>query len=407
MKNILFIALVFCNISLFAQEEKPKNNTNFELGKGMTFNLNEGSYQFYISGFIQPSIRYEEVKDSKANNFFNAKRSFFMLGGKALKEKVSFLVQTDFSTTSPLFDAWIAYHPYSWITITGGQKQNFTNNREMLYREDRLQFTDRSLNSRTFSRTGREFGLFVETSFKFGKNIIIEPKASLTSGDGRNSFGADSRDTDYGGLKIGGRLDLYPLGAFKDGNNLYTADLLHEDKVKILIGGAISKNKGVSHQTGEGHGEFLLYDQSGTVLLPDYAQVHADFLLKFRGFSTLLEYANTTASGINRKIFTDANASVILRPTQISDLLILGNNFTAQVGYVTKTGYSFDFRLETATPEFKDNTSSLLQEYKNYNLGFTKYFKGNDLKLQIAGSKTEIPQGKNITTAELLLQIVF
>ena len=407
MKNILFIALVFCNISLFAQEEKPKNDTNFELGKGMTFNLNEGSYQFFISGFIQPSIRYEEVKDSKANNFFNAKRSFFMLGGKALKEKVSFLVQTDFSTASPLFDAWIAYHPYSWITITGGQKQNFTNNREMLYREDRLQFTDRSLNSRTFSRTGREFGLFVETNFKLGKNIILEPKASLTSGDGRNSFGADSRDTDYGGLKIGGRLDLYPLGSFKDGNNLYTADLLYEDKVKILMGGAISKNKGVSHKTGEGHGEFLLYDQSSTVLLPDYNQVHGDFLLKYKGFSTLLEYSNTSASNINKRIFTDFNATVILRPTQISEFLILGSNFTAQVGYVTKTGYSLDFRLENATPEFKNNLGSLLQEYKNYTLGFTKYFKGNDLKLQIAGSKTEIPQGKNITTGEVLLQIVF
>lgn len=407
MKKILCISLICCNVLLFAQEETPTNNTNFKLGEGITFNLNEGSYQFFIGGFIQPSVRYEEVKGSKANNFFNAKRSFFMLGGKALKEKVSFLIQTDFSTASPLFDAWIAYHPYTWMTITGGQKQNFTNNREMLYREDRLQFTDRSLNSRTFSRTGREFGLFLETSFKLGKTVIIEPKASVTSGDGRNSFGADSRDTDFGGLKLGGRLDVYPLGAFKNGNNLYTADLLREDKVKVLLGAAMSRNKGVSHQTGEGHGEFLLYDQSGTVAFPDYTQIHADVLLKYKGFSTLIEYTNTSASGINRRIFTDSNATVILRPTQISEFLILGSNVTAQAGYVTKSGYSFDVRYENAKPEFANNTGSLLRAYNNYTLGLTKYFKGNNLKVQLAGSKTEIPNGNNVLTGELLLQIVF
>lgn len=182
-------------------------------------------------------------------------------------------MQTDFSSRDPLLDAWIAYHPFSWFTISAGQKQNFVNNREMLYREDRLQFTDRSLSSRTFSRTGREFGLFVETNFEFGNGIVLAPKASLTSGDGRNSFGTDSRDTDFGGIKIGARLDVYPLGAFKQGNDLYTADLKREDKLKVLVGAAVSQNNGASHSAGEGHGEF--YYTTKTVAL------HYQIILSF------------------------------------------------------------------------------------------------------------------------------
>lgn len=406
MKNLICISLMFCATILIAQEEEPKNSADFELGKGITFNLNDGDYQFFISGFIQPSISFEKVKGSDSDYQFNSKRAFFMLGGNAVKEKISFLVQTDFSIRDPLLDAWIAYHPFSWLTVSAGQKQNFVNNREMLYREDRLQFTDRSLSSRTFSKTGREFGLFVETNFEFGNGVIIAPKASLTSGDGRNSFGADSRDTDFGGVKIGGRLDVYPLGAFKPGNDLYTADLKREEKLKVLVGAAVSKNNGASHPAGEGHGEFLLYDQNGSVALPDYSQFYTDLLLKYQGFSALLEYANGAASGLDR-LFIDENATTILAPTQISQFLILGDSFTAQAGYVTTSGLSFDFRYENSQPEFDTNTDSLLSDFSNYTFGITKYFDGNNLKLQAAISTTDFAQGNNITTGELLFQIVF
>lgn len=406
MKHLICISLLFCATLLNAQEEEPKNSADFELGKGITFNLNNGDYQFFISGFIQPSVSFEKAKGSDSDYQFNAKRAFFMLGGTAVKEKISFLVQTDFSSRDPLLDAWIAYHPFSWFTISAGQKQNFVNNREMLYREDRLQFTDRSLSSRTFSRTGREFGLFVETNFEFGNGIVLAPKASLTSGDGRNSFGTDSRDTDFGGIKIGARLDVYPLGAFKQGNDLYTADLKREDKLKVLVGAAVSQNNGASHSAGEGHGEFLLYDQNGSIALPDYSQFYTDLLLKYQGFSALLEYTNATATGLDR-LFIDENAATILAPTQISQFLILGDSFTAQAGYVTTGGLSFDFRYENSQPEFDTNTDSILSDFSNYTFGITKYFDGNNLKLQAAISPPDFALGNNITTGELLFQIVF
>jgi hypothetical protein len=162
MKKILYLSLLVYAFNANAQEINSPNTSDFKLDdKGLNFSFNEGAYEFNINGFMQPSILFEKIKGEEASNKFNARRTFFMISGKAAKEKVSFLIQTDFSLSQPLLDAWVAYHPYSWITITGGQKQSFLNNREMIYREDKLQFTDRSRVSRLYSITGREFGLFV------------------------------------------------------------------------------------------------------------------------------------------------------------------------------------------------------------------------------------------------------
>ncbi|MFN3639610.1 MAG: hypothetical protein ACK4UK_01705 [Flavobacterium sp.] len=403
MKKIILISFVLHFLASYSQDDLSKNSTHFELGKGLTFDLNEGKYKFFISGFIQPTVSVETIKGEESDYFFNSKRSFFMLGGKAVQEKISFLLQTDFSSRNPLLDAWIAYHPYEWLTISAGQKQNFANNREMLYREDRLQFTDRSLGSRTFSKTGREFGLFVESTF--GEKFILSPKFSLTSGDGQNSFGTDSRDTDLGGLKVGGRLDIYPFGAFKTGNDLFTADLFREENIKLLLGVAASKNNGASDRVGEGHGNFLFYDENTKVSLPNYNKTHFDALLKYQGFSFLFEFTNSSASGIE-KVFIDPNAITILSPTQISEFLVLGNSYVSQFVYVTKNMYSFDIRYEIAKPEF-ENIDSVLREYSNLTFGLSKYFNNNNLKLQTSYSITNFNNSNTINTAEILLQVSF
>lgn len=405
MKKAFQLILVLFPMVLIAQENTPsKNSASFELGEGFTFSLNNGDYLFNLGGFIQPSIHITKPDEGKIESRLNVQRSFFIIGGKAVKQKVSFLVQTDFSAANPLMDAWVAYEPFTWLTISAGQKQNFVNNREMLYREDRLQFTDRSLSSRTFNRTGREFGLFIET--RFGERFGIAPKFSITSGDGRNSFGVDSRDTDFGGAKIGGRLDLYPLGYFSKGNDLYTADLAHEDKIKILIGSAISRNYGASDAVGEGHGNFFLFDPEGNIQLPNYNKLCADVLLKYKGFSMLLEYTNASATGLDL-LFIDENASVILAPTQISEYFVLGNSYTVQLGYVSKSGISFDLRYDQATPEFRQNTNSLLSEYNMYTLGLSKYFDGQNIKVQASFSRSNFPQAVNAYAGSLMFQMAF
>jgi hypothetical protein len=405
MKKILYLSLLVYAFNANAQENNTPNTSDFKLDdKGLNFSFNEGAYEFNINGFMQPSILFEKIKGEEASNKFNARRTFFMISGKAAKEKVSFLIQTDFSLSQPLLDAWVAYHPYSWITITGGQKQSFLNNREMIYREDKLQFTDRSRVSRLYSITGREFGLFVES--KFGKEFVFAPKFAVTSGDGRNSFGSDSRDSDLGGLKIGGRLDLYPLGYFSEDNDKYTADLAHEKTLKILMGAAASKNKGVSNAVGEGHGDFIFYDTNGMNNLVNYSQVFSDILLKYNGFSLLAEYANASADNLTMQ-FIDEAATTILAPEQISQYLILGDSYTLQAGYVTAKGLSFDVRYENTKPEFQNYSTSLLSDTNSYTIGATKYFKNNNIKLQTSFTRINYTGGANSSIGEVVFQIGF
>ncbi len=407
------------------QEEDPgseieteKNKANYNLGNGLNFSFNEGNYTFGLTGFIQPSFfRQGDVtlfveglpietieNDGEEFTRLNSKRSFLQFEGAALKEKVSFFIQLDYSRSNPLMDAWFAYQPVEQVKISFGQKQTFVNNREMMIREDRLQFTDRSLLSQTFSETGREFGVFVESSFKIGNTFGIQPMAAVTSGDGRNSFGEDSRDSDIGGLKVGGRLDIYPLGFFKEGNDLTNVDLGREDSPKFVLGLAGSQNTGASGPTGEGHEDFLLFDENGNESLPDYNQLYVDVLFKYKGFSFLAEYANASATGID-KVFIDEAATQILAPQQISGLLALGDSYNFQLGYVFKNGFSVDVRRESIRPEFDTFSGSILGELDATTIGVTKYFINNSLKIQSSYTRIELPNGDGVNQAEILLQI--
>jgi hypothetical protein len=405
MKKVALVSIFFGMTFLMnAQEEASANKASFELGSGLNFSFNQDAYQFNISGFIQPNYVYEKTEGSKSSNELNSKRTFLMFGGKAVKEKVSFMLQTDFSLSDPLMDAWIAYHPTSYLTISAGQKQTFVNNKEMMIREDRLQFNDRSFLSENMSETGREMGVFIES--KFGSKFGIAPKVAFTSGDGRNSFGSDSRDTDIGGFKIGGRLDIYPLGFFKEGIEQTTTDLNREEQLKFVVGIAFSSNNGASSANGEGHADFLLYDATGDISMPDYDQLYVDILFKYKGFSFLSEYNNSTASDINQ-IYTDPSANQILVPQQISSFFLLGDNYNFQGGYVTPKGYSIDARYEISKPEFSSYADSVLQDTSSYTIGFTKYFKGNNLKFQSSFTSVQVENGNNQIIAAFLMQIVF
>jgi len=74
---------------------------------------------------------------------------------------------------------------------------------------------------------------------------------------------------------------------------------------------------------------------------------------------------------------------------------------------VTKKGFGFDFRYESATPEFEYNLSSLLTDYSSFTLGLTKYFDNNNLKMQAALSTIDVANGNNQSVGEFLIQVVF
>ena len=81
--------------------------------------------------------------------------------------------------------------------------------------------------------------------------------------------------------------------------------------------------------------------------------------MKFKGFSAVIEYADSSASGID-EIYVDQYSSTVLTPSQISSFLVLGSSFNIDLGYFMKKGYSFDFRFGVNKPEFEKKYQILL-----------------------------------------------
>lgn len=405
LRYLLLLSMLACAGSAWAQADSAAKPTS-GLGHGIRFALDDGAYRFAISGFVQPAYSFVKPDGDKAQQFFRSRRTYLNFSADALKEKVSLFVQADFSANTPLLDAYATYHITPRWGISVGQRRTFTNNREMTFNEDRLQFTDRGFVSKAFCGNGREFGAFLEG--RIGSGFILAPQLAVTSGDGPNSFGTNGTDMDLGGLKYGGRLDIYPLGDFSEGNRGFAADLKHESTPKLLLGAAASLNVGASSSKGEGHGDFLFYDKAKAQHLPNLRKISADLLFKYRGFSLLGEYTQASAAML-QGTYLDSSASPaqLLRPGQISEYLVLGSGYNAQLGYVFRSGFALDARIEHLQPEFTSEALSQLQKTDVATLGTTYYFRENNLKLQASVSQFRYQNAVKAVQGDLVLQVVF
>jgi hypothetical protein len=425
MKKIISIISLYAIITtVHAQESNQdisasfdKNNDyTYNLGSGILFNFDDSTHMFQIGGMSQPRFLNSRVNDTTLDpgNYFGIKRSYFSLNGSLNKGIFSFLIQTNFSDSYPLLDAWAGYHPNKNISIYFGQRMSPFNNLSMQIMEYNLQFASRNYLSQNFTESGREFGLFIESKFSIG-NIGFKPILAITSGDGKNSFGVLSSDTDQGGLKYGGRLNIYPFGFFKENNEFIGHDTYKEKSHKLMFGFSSSLNQGASHEIGEGHyfqdlppnGTFMFFDTIGNRKLPNYLKNYVDILYKYKGFNILFEYVNTAAYNLQGTSL-NSTGSLLLEPTQISQYLVLGNAFNIQGGYLFKSDWSIDLKFGRSYYEF-EQTYSILQNYDSMGAGITKYFSNRAVKTQLMTSYVNFPslENQNILGLECLLQIKF
>ena len=425
MKKIISIISLFAIIlTINAQESNQnisasfdKNNDyTYNLGSGIEFNFDDSTHLFQIGGMSQPRYLNTRVNDSTLSpgNYFGIKRSYFSLNGSLNKGMFSFLIQTNFSDSYPLLDAWAGYHPNKNISVYFGQRMSPFNNLSMQIMEYNLQFASRNYLSQNFTESGREFGVFIEGIFSLG-NIGLKPILAISSGDGKNSFGVLSNDTDQGGLKYGGRLNIYPFGFFRENNEFIGHDIYKEKSHKLMIGFSSSLNQGSSHSVGEGHyfqelppnGTFMFFDTNGNLKLPNYLKNYVDILYKYKGFNILFEYVNTAAYNLKGTSLNSAG-SLLLLPTQISQYLILGNAFNIQGGYLFKSDWSLDFKYGRSYYEFEE-TYSILQNYDSMGAGITKYFSNRAVKTQLMASYVNFPvlESQNSLAIECLFQIKF
>ena len=389
--------------NLTAQEEdfvggEADFSATFRKGQGLEVGFPGSGYLFGFAGLAQPGLNLSRLDaDTTLALGTYTRRAYLTFKASDLERGIDVLVRANYIASNPLLDAYINYAVNDWLSIRTGQFQNPSNNREMQFYEGHLAMPDRSLLSRTFVETGREFGLSLTGSFGSAESFMVEPSLAVTSGDGINSFGSLSNDPDKGGVKFGGRLDVYPFGQF---DATSASDFERNETPKAVIGWATNYNMGASGPVGESHGEWLIFDETGQEQLPHYLKNHIDLLAKWKGASLLAEYTNAAAYQLDGA-YTSASLGTLLMPTEISQYLMLGNAFNIQGGYLLKNGLQLDVRFGQTFPEF-DQGSSLLEVIDAIGGCLTWHVAEHALKLQASAEYLnfqERPQANGWTAA--------
>jgi len=389
--------------NLMAQEEdfvggEADFSATFRKGQGLEVGFPSSGYLFGFTGLAQPGMSLSRLDaDTTFSLGTFTRRAYLTFKASDLERGIDVLVRANYIASTPLLDAYINYAVNDWLSIRTGQFQNPSNNREMRFYEGHLAMPDRSLLSRTFVETGREFGLSLTGSFGNAESFMVKPSFAVTSGDGINSFGNLSNDPDKGGVKFGGRLDVYPFGQF---DATSASDFERNETPKAVIGWATNYNMGASGPVGESHGEWLIFDENGQEQLPHYLKNHIDLLAKWKGASLLAEYTNAAAYQLDGA-YTSASLGTLLMPTEISQYLMLGNAFNIQGGYLLKNGLQLDVRFGQTFPEF-DQGSSLLEVIDAIGGCLTWHVAEHALKLQASAEYLnfqERPQANGWTAA--------
>lgn len=412
LKKALTLLVVLLSVVEYSNAQEIILN-KYKFGEGLLFSGKDNNYQMEFSGYLQPtseSRKYLNTDDGTVYNRFRIRRARFELNGTSKKEKISYQLEIDLTGGGEgndaigglVYDAWIGYDINKNIKLTFGQKSTSTDNRELGMRSNTLQLVDRSPLSAAFGSI-REFGFFAESSYKISKKSIIQPEVAITNGDGINVT-----DKDHGGFKFGGRVDYLPFGKFSNFGQFRQADLMRELTPKFVIGANYSYNVGISDRRGSQSGTILYLDKDNKELLPDYAKFGIDFLLKYRGFSMLGEYVNTSARvpiGITQRIRVDGTTSTNFDVNGIKDVekfvsgrMMLGEGYNIQGGYVFKNLFSIDGRVAYLKPETNSflNNPTFYNRSNYYTLGLSKYLsRGYGAKIQLDCTYIKAKDGSN------------
>ncbi|MEC3908683.1 hypothetical protein VOI54_16770 [Tamlana sp. 2201CG12-4] len=398
--SIIMILLFGCNV-ITAQSVtdsiSSNSNLSYSAQDGLKIDLNDTELRF--NGFIQPYASTTKEIEERAFNRMSLKRARLNFSGRSLKEKLSIHVNLDFVNDSILLDAYFGVH-FGKFNIYAGQKHNKVNNLEMNLDERNITYLNRSLLSSAFSRSGREFGVFIEPEFSINQ-WYIQPVLSVTSGNGRNNF-ERTNDTLFGGLKYAARINVFPFGKFSEKEHRTIHDIHRESTPKLAIGASVSRNFQASDAVGEQIGDITFYDLNRSLKNANLDQLYLDVLFKWRGLSFLTEYASTRAHANVQLTNEDRE---LISPENIFNYYALGEAINLQLGYFFKNNISVDIRSTFVQPEFKEATSILQEQHKS-SLAVSRFSKNKQFKIQFEGAyfnRKDLVENETIDGYQLIL----
>lgn len=251
-----------------------------------------------------------------------------------------------------VLDAVLKYSLKDNISLWFGQTK-LPGNRERVVSSQNLQFVDRSIVNALYN-IDRDLGVQLHHKFKIGRTVINDIYA-ITIGEGRNVTASD-----VGGLSYTARLEVLPFGNFTNNGDYFYADLVREPQPKLSLGIGYNYNDRTS-RTGGQLGDFLNTSRNLSTL-------YADAMFKFSGLSIATEFVEKE---IRNPVIPEEE-----------NYYQSGYGWTIQSGYLLNNNFEFSGRYSLTVPSTEVYLAGFEEEISEYTIGFSKYFKGHNLKIQ-------------------------
>ena len=380
---MLFLSLAF--ISSLAQDK-----TSNRFGKGIRVTAADSSFSMKFGVRMQSlydgqlNLTSDEYEDGFQVRRFRLKFDGFVYSPK-LEYKIELAIaNSDINggaipqsgnTSNIVLDAYVSWNFYRNWSLIFGQKK-LPGNRERVISSQALQFVDRSnLNSRF--NIDRDAG--IQLLYNTDKVNLV---GALTMGEGRNMI-----IDNIGGYDYTVRGEYLPFGQFTSGGDYFGSDLQREPAPKLSLAVTYDYNDRASRSGGQ-LGEFF-------PATTDLSTIFADAHFKYRGFSSMIEYAHKKAP--DGPLVYDTDGITVV------DAFYTGDGFNWQAGYLFENNLEVAGRYTHVTPETITGRNPNTQ----YTLGLSRYFVGHNLKIQTDLTFIEEDKRDDVLMYRLQMEVAF
>ncbi|AVR44936.1 porin [Christiangramia fulva] len=370
----VLMAFTFLSVNVFSQEI---SDTKF--GKGM-FNFTAKDSSFSVN--FAPRIQFRSMTtwNYDGENFGNPEQNFLIrrarlkFKGFAYSPKLQYKIElglsnrdisgaNQFTGNAPRFilDAVVMWNFYENFELWVGQTK-LPGNIERVISSGNLEFIDRSILNSHFN-LDRDVGFQLRHLIHWGGDFYTREKFAFSQGEGRNITTGN-----LGGFEYTGRLELLPFGEFEHGGDYSSADLVREETPKLMMGFTYDFNDNAVKTRGN-QGSYMFLSNND-LYQTDITTTFLDAMFKYEGFSLMTEYAHRNAK--------EPVAMQQGESTPTGDIVLEGNAFNIQAGYVFPSNYQIAARY---TENSYANVTGEADR-NEYTLGLSKYIVGHKLKVQ-------------------------
>lgn len=357
-----FITVIF--LSLAARAAQAQDVTKNKFGKGLSAVAADSSFSVRFGVRVQTLYIGEmNLENNAYSDRFFIRRARLKLDGFAYTPKLTYKIELGISNSdmsggdiaelgnasNMILDAVLKYNFYKNWSVWFGQTK-LPGNLERIISSQQMQFVDRSLLNSRFN-IDRDKGIQL-----YYEGAALRFISSLSDGEGRNVTVDNA-----GGYDYTQRVEWLPLGKFTGGGDFSGSDLKREDSPKLMAAAAFDYNDRASRQRGQ-LGSFMSERRS---LRTWFADLH----FKYKGFSSMVEYANKKAP---------AGAVIVDEQGKLKEAFYTGVGFNWQAGYLLKNNLEIAARYTNVHPE----EVTLRKNTTEYTVGVSKYIVGHSLKIQ-------------------------